>query len=196
MPCSHLSNLTNRYDVECPARLLQHALNIPVPLPMMWELCGLVGDAARDVNWIPSHEAIWSLFFNEYLAGEDFYKYLTHELREGASSDAMQLLLKVRYRGQGMVLRGEGPNLLPAIIDALGWDFSALPCQVRSERTAVLARTAVFAEVSIPARYTLFGIGLSENRTAATIMAILSAFNRALRKGAMDDSMKTASIEA
>jgi hypothetical protein len=196
MPCSLLRNLTDHYNIECPARLLRHTLNIPVPLPMTWELCGLVSDAARDVGWMPSSEAIWSLFCKEYLADEDFYKYLTHEFREGTSGHSIQLLLKVRYRGQGMVLRGEGPHLPGATLDALGWDFHALPCLVRAERAVAPVRTVAFAEVSIPTRYTLFGIGLSENYTAATIMAILSAFNRALRQGALDDSMKTASVEA
>lgn len=164
-------------------------------MQLTWELCALVGDAARDMGWVPSPEAIWSLFCDEYLTDANFYQYITHEVMALSPGDWVQLSLKVRYRGQGMVLRGQGLDLPHAIINALGWDFGELTCTLRSESAVVSLRVAVFAEVSIPRRYTLFGIGLSESQTTGTILAILSAFNRALRRGVLDDSMKAASVE-
>ena len=195
MPCPHLSKLRDRYPIECPARVLRRVLNIALPPQMTWELCALVATAARDKDWIPSPQTIWLLFRDEYLAEDDFYSYVTHEILEREPGGSMHLSLKLRYGGQGMVLRGLGGDLHHAIIDALGWDFGSLPCILRSDSATVAGRMVVFTEISIPERYTLSGIGLGENQTTASIMAILSAFNRALRQGALDDCMRTASSE-
>jgi 2-isopropylmalate synthase len=49
-----------------------------------------------------------------------------------------------------------------------------------------------FVEITTPARTTLFGVGLHENIVTASLMAVLSAVNRALQRGLLDDSMAAA----
>jgi hypothetical protein len=57
------------------------------------------------------------------------------------------------------------------------------------------ARTVAFSEIVVQGKATFFGIGVSANTTAAMIMAVLSAVNRALRRGALDDSMRVAATQ-
>jgi 2-isopropylmalate synthase len=47
-------------------------------------------------------------------------------------------------------------------------------------------------EITTPARTTLFGVGMHENIVTASLLAILSAVNRALQKNLLDDSMPVA----
>ena len=55
------------------------------------------------------------------------------------------------------------------------------------------ARAVAFVEITTHSRATLFGVGIHENIVTASLLAVMSAVNRALRRGLMDDSMPVAS---
>jgi hypothetical protein len=46
-----------------------------------------------------------------------------------------------------------------------------------------------FIEITTPSRVTLFGCGVHANTVSASLLAVLSAVNRALGQGAIDDTM-------
>jgi hypothetical protein len=46
--------------------------------------------------------------------------------------------------------------------------------------------------VTTPSRVTLFGVGLHANIVTASLLAVLSAMNRATGRGLLDDSMRVA----
>ena len=54
------------------------------------------------------------------------------------------------------------------------------------------ARAMSCVEITTPARTTLFGVGIHENIVTASLLAVLSAVNRALQKNLLDDSMPVA----
>ena len=58
------------------------------------------------------------------------------------------------------------------------------------------ARAVAFVEITTPARATLFGVGMHENIVTASLLAVLSAVNRALQRGLLDDSMPAAQPDA
>ena len=100
-----------------------------------------------------------------------------------------RLTLKLKCNGQGALLHGEGNGPIDAIVDALGLRFDVLSYEEHSMGSGSDARAVAFVEITTPARATLFGVGLHENIVTASLLAVLSAVNRALQRGLLDDSM-------
>jgi hypothetical protein len=192
MQCIHLQSATGRREISCPAQVLESECQITLPMRMAREFCALTNIAARDVGWQWTHQEIWSLFFDEYIAEDGLYAYVTHEVFRPGCQAPIQLVLKVRYGGQGALLRGEGQDLLDAIVSALGWTPRTLSCQISKDSLLAPVRSVAFSEVSVQGRATFFGIGVNVSTTAATIISVLSAVNRAISLGALDDSMRSA----
>lgn len=191
MRCARRKRLTARHEIECPERVLQREHAITLPPRMAQEFRHIVTIAARNPEWKPSQEAISLLFHDEYLANDDFYSYVTHEIFTLSNQCGTQLALKVRYSGQGTLLRGEGEDLTHAVANALSLSFEVPYHAVHPGRTLPSQGTIAFVEISIQDRITFFGIGVRDHEVAARIGAVLSAVNRALRAGALDDSMQT-----
>ena len=127
----------------------------------------------------------------EYLSGEGAYAYTGHQLvtRE---SDLERLTLRVKRDGQGAVLHGEGNGPIDAIVDALGLRFDVLSYEEHSVASGSDARAVAFVEITTPARATLFGVGMHANIITASLLAVVSAVNRALKRGLLDDAMPIA----
>ena len=89
-------------------------------------------------------------------------------------------------------MRDDFLNRARAVVDALGLRFDVLSYEEHSMGSGSDARAVAFVEITTPARTTLFGVGLHENIVTASLMAILSAVNRALQRGLLDDSMPAA----
>lgn len=178
--------------MDCPARLLRCEHGITLPKRIAEEFCVQVSMARDGARWELDREAIWALFSKEYLADDDYYSYVAHEAFSVGGQCPTQIALKVRYGGQGALLRGEGSDLIHAILCAVGWSLDVMPRDIFWARLPVPPTTVAFAEVLVLERDTLFGVGVSESRAAAMIIAVLSAVNRALRRGLLDDAMRIA----
>jgi 2-isopropylmalate synthase len=163
-----------------------------LPEHIAQEFCALVRVAGEEARWAIDREALWSLFSNEYLVDDNYYVYVAHEVFKVGGRCSMQIALKVRYGGQGALLRAEGSDLIHAILSAVGWSLEVAPRDILWGRLPALPSTVAFAEILVHGRVTLFGVGVSGNRTTAMIVAVLSAINRALRRGLLDDGMKSA----
>jgi 2-isopropylmalate synthase len=142
-------------------------------------------------------EQIWQLLEREYLVGSGPYIYSSHQLVSGRDTKAgEQLTLKAKYLGQGALLKGDGNGPIDAIVNALGLPIDVLSYEEHSMGSGSQARAVAFVEITTPARATLFGIGLHENIVTASLMAVLSAVNRAIQRGLLDQSMPVAGTGA
>ena len=134
------------------------------------------------------------LFEREYLGENGTYVYGGHQLSPLRDHrNVERLTLKLKCSGQGALLHGEGNGPIDAIVDALGLRFDVLSYEEHSMGSGSDARAVAFVEITTPARGTLFGVGLHENIVTASLLAVLSAVNRALQRGLLDDSMPEAS---
>jgi 2-isopropylmalate synthase len=55
------------------------------------------------------------------------------------------------------------------------------------------AKAVTFVEITTPSRVTIFGVGMHANIVTASLLAVLSAVNRALKIKALSDAMPAAS---
>jgi 2-isopropylmalate synthase len=176
------------------AYLLERDYGLTMPRRLQIEFSQVVQAVTDATGKELTSEQIWSLFQREYLGDHGAYVYGAHQLTPLRDHPNIErLTLKLKCRGQGTLLHGEGNGPIDAVVDALGLRFDVLSYEEHSMGSGSDARAVAFVEITTPARATLFGVGLHENIVTASLMAVLSAVNRALQRGLLDDSMPVAS---
>ena len=173
------------------AYLLERDYDLTMPRRLQIEFSQVVQAVTDATGKELTSEQIWALFEQEYLRNEGAYVYSGHQLAT-READVERLTLKLKCSGQGALLHGEGNGPIDAIVDALGLRFDVLSFEEHSIASGSDARAAAFVEITTPLRVTLFGVGIHENIVTASLLAVLSAVNRALQKGLLNDSMPAA----
>lgn len=176
------------------AYLLERDYELTMPRRLQIEFSQVVQAVTDATGKELVSEQIWSLFEREYLVHDGSYVYGGHQLSTSREQpDVERLTLKLKCHGQGALLHGEGNGPIDAIVNALGLRFDVLSYEEHSIASGSDARAVAFVEITTPARATLFGVGMHENIVTASLQAVLSAVNRALQRGLLDDSMPAAS---
>ncbi len=179
------------------AYLLERDYGLVLPRRLQIEFSQVVQAEADATGKELSSEQLFQLLEREYLSCGGPYIYNSHQLASGRDARAAeQLTLKAKYLGQGALLKGEGNGPIDAIVNALGLPIDVLSYEEHSMGSGSQARAVAFVEITTPARATLFGIGIHENIVTASLTAVLSATNRALQRGLLDESMPAAGTGA
>ncbi|MGC3981108.1 MAG: 2-isopropylmalate synthase [Steroidobacteraceae bacterium] len=175
------------------AYLLERDFGLVLPRRLQIEFSQVVQSITDATGKELSSSEIWSLFEREYLKQEAVYEYRSHQLTTAQDgSDNERLSIKLSYSGQGAVFNGSGNGPISALIDALGLQCDVLSYEERSMGSDSNAQAVAFVEITTPARITLFGVGMHRNIVSASLVAVLSAVNRAFSKGALSDAMPAA----
>lgn len=179
------------------AYLLERDYGVTMPRRLQIEFSQAVQAVTDATGKELTSEQIWELFQKEYLGDDGVYVYGAHQLSSSRDHQGVErLTLKLKCNGQGALLHGEGNGPIDAIVDALGLRFDVLSYEEHSVGTGSGAKALAFVEITTPARATLFGVGYHENIVTASLLAVLSAVNRALQRGLLDDSMPVATAQA
>lgn len=175
------------------AYLLERDYGLAMPRRLQIEFSQVVQAVTDATGKELLSDQIWSLFQREYLDQNGVYAYSSHQLAATREHPEIEkLILKLRCHGQGTLLNGEGNGPIDALVDALGFRFDVLSYEEHSIGTGSNARAVSFVEITTAARSTLFGVGIHENIVTASLLAVLSAVNRALQRGLLDDAMPVA----
>jgi 2-isopropylmalate synthase len=179
------------------AYLLERDFELSLPRRLQIEFSQVVQSVADATGKELDSAEIWQLFEREFLDAEGAYAYRGHQLATANDgSDKERLTLRLAYQGQGAVLQGFGNGPIDAAIDALGHSVDVLSYEERSIGRGSGAKAVAFIEITTAAKATLYGVGMHENIITASLLAVLSAVNRALKRGVLDDSMPAASSTA
>ncbi len=177
------------------AYLLERDYDLSLPRRLQIEFSQVVQGVTDATGKELNSEEIWSLFEREYLKQQAAYEYRSHQLMtEQDGSDHERLSIKLSYQGQGAVFNGRGNGPINALIDALGLPCDVLSYEERSVGSGSDAKAVTFVEITTPSRVTLFGVGMHGNIVTASLLAVLSAVNRALRIKALSDAMPVAGM--
>lgn len=175
------------------AYLLERDYGLTLPRRLQIEFSQIVQKVTDARGTELDSTELWQLFEREYLSQEGAYQYRSHQLSTSQDgSDDEGLIVKLSYRGQGALLNGRGNGPIDAMIDALGLQCDVLSYEEHSIGTGSDAKAIAFIEITTSARHTLFGVGVHANIVSASLLAVLSAVNRALKSGYMDDAMPIA----
>jgi 2-isopropylmalate synthase len=82
-------------------------------------------------------------------------------------------------------LYGQGSGPIDAIVKAIGLEFDVLSYEEHSRGQGSAAQAVSYIEITTKSRRTLFGAGMHPNIITASLLAVLSAVNRAIECGAL-----------
>ncbi|MES1189495.1 MAG: 2-isopropylmalate synthase [Steroidobacter sp.] len=176
------------------AYLLERDYDLVLPRRLQIEFSQVVQGVTDATGKELGSEEIWALFQREYLKQDAAYEYRSHQLTtDQDGSDHERLSIKLAYQGQGALFNGRGNGPINALIDALGLPCDVLSYEERSVGSGSDAKAVTFVEITTPSRVTLFGVGMHANIVTASLLAVLSAVNRALKIKALSDAMPVVS---
>ncbi len=168
------------------AYLLERDYQLVMPRRLQIEFSQVVQAAADITGKELTSQEIWELFTREYLAPRVPYVYRSHQLAastDGADSERLTLQVESAQRLETWLGQGSGP--IDAMVKAIGLPFDVLSYEEHSRGHGSGAQAVSYIEITTRSRRTLFGAGMHSNIITASLLAILSAVNRAIAAGAL-----------
>jgi 2-isopropylmalate synthase len=177
------------------AYLLERDYQLVMPRRLQIEFSQVVQAAADISGKELSSQEIWDLFNREYLLPREPYIYRSHQLAASTDgADTERLTLQVENGGLVETWLGQGSGPIDAIVKAIALPFDVLSYEEHSRGQGSAAKAVSYIEITTRSRRTLFGAGMHPNIITASLLAVLSAVNRALAQEALPargDSMRT-----
>ena len=177
------------------AYLLERDYQLVMPRRLQIEFSQVVQAAADITGKELTSQELWGLFSQEYLWPRAPFVYRSHQLAastDGADSERISLLVERDGRPETWLGQGSGP--IDAMVAAVGLPFDVLSYEEHSRGQGSAATAVSYIEITTRSRRTLFGVGMHPNIITASLLAILSAVNRAIAQGALTargDSART-----
>jgi 2-isopropylmalate synthase len=177
------------------AYLLEREFQLVLPRRLQIEFSQVVQAAADITGKELSAQEIYELFEREYFVPRTPYVYKSHQLAASTDgADTERLTLTVESGGRLETWLGQGSGPIDAMVKAVALPFDLLSYEEHSRGHGSGAKAVSYIEITTRSRRTLFGAGMHPNIVTASLLAILSAVNRATAVGALParfDSART-----
>jgi 2-isopropylmalate synthase len=168
------------------AYLLERDYQLVMPRRLQIEFSQVVQAAADITGKELTSQELWELFSREYLAPRTPFVYRAHQLAASTDgADSERLSLQVERDGHLETWHGQGSGPIDAMVAAIGLPFDVLSYEEHSRGQGSGAKAVAYIEITTRARRTLFGAGMHSNIITASLLAILSAVNRAIATNAL-----------
>ena len=168
------------------AYLLERDYQLVMPRRLQIEFSQIVQAAADITGKELTSNELWDLFTEEYLAPRPPIVYRSHQLAASTDgADTERLSLQVERDGRVETWLGQGSGPIDAMVEAVGLPFDVLSYEEHSRGQGSAAKAVSYIEITTRSRRTLFGAGMHSNIITASLLAILSAVNRAIAQGAL-----------
>jgi 2-isopropylmalate synthase len=177
------------------AYLLERDFQLVMPRRLQIEFSQVVQAAADITGKELTSQEIWDLFSREYLAARVPFVYHSHQLAASTDgADSERLTLQIEHAGHLETWLGQGSGPIDAMVKAIALPFDVLSYEEHSRGQGSAAKAVSYIEITTRSRRTLFGVGMHPNIITASLLAIVSAVNRAIAQGALParvDSART-----
>jgi 2-isopropylmalate synthase len=162
----------------------EHSMDLPRRLQI--EFSQVVQAAADATGKELTSDELAELFSAEYLRTTGPFIYRSHQLAATADgADRERITLHVDRNGTPTTLTGSGSGPIDALVAALGLPMDVLSYSEHSRSAGSGAQAVAYVEITTHSRVTLFGVGIHNNIITASLLAVISAVNRAMARGAM-----------
>jgi 2-isopropylmalate synthase len=164
------------------AFLLERDYGLVLPRPLQVELSQIAQKVMDGGGTELSSAELWQLFEQEYVQGSMPLKYHAHHLSE-AENRGQMIAVTLSLFAQPFTLHGFGNGPIDAFLDALHLDLSIHHYEERSLTQGSDASAIAIVEMGNSAMQTdtLYGVGIHANIVTASLLAIVSAVNRAVK---------------
>src|ERR1700678_3697028 len=178
---------------EIVAYLLEREYQLVMPRRLQIEFSQVVQSAADITGKELTSREIWDLFNSEYLAARGPYVYRAHQLSASTDgADHERLMLQIEDSGRPDTWLGQGSGPIDAVVTAIGLPFDVLSYEEHSRGQGSGATAVSYIEITTRSRRTLFGAGMHSNIITASLLAVISAVNRAIASGVLAPSAQSA----
>ena len=168
------------------AYLLERDYQLVMPRRLQIEFSQVVQAAADITGKELTSQELWDLFVSEYLTSRAPFVYRSHQLAASTDgADTERLSLQVERDGRLETWHGQGSGPIDAMVKAIGLPFDVLSYEEHSRGEGSGAKAVSYIEITTRSRRTLFGAGMHSNIITASLLAILSAVNRAIAQNAL-----------
>jgi 2-isopropylmalate synthase len=168
------------------AYLLERDYQLVMPRRLQIEFSQVVQAAADVTGKELTSQEIWELFSCEYLAAKRPYVYCGHQLLASTDgTDHERLTLQIDNAGRRETWLGEGSGPIDAMAHAAALPFDLLSYEEHSCGKGSGAQAVSYIEITTGSRRTLFGVGMHANIVTASLLAMVSAINRATERGVL-----------
>ncbi len=178
------------------AFLLERDYDIALPRRLQIEFSQAVQKVTDASGTEMTSEEIWRLFQQEYLQARSPIDYVSHHLSEDPTRpDVQTIQTRLRANGEEREVHGSGNGPLDAFLHALGVPFNIQGYEERAIGQGSDARAVAFVEVGgggMPG--SCFGVGVHANIVTASLLAVLSAVNRAAAKAGVELKLPAESV--
>lgn len=164
--------------------LLERDYDLVLPRRLQIEFSQVVQKVMDDEGKEMSSSNLKQLFDREYLQATTPYKYISHQLFETDVAGEMQRIsAKLQINDKIVTINGSGNGPIDAFLNALNLDLRVDYYEERSLSQGSNAAAIAFIEIgSNFISGSVYGVGIHSNIVAASLLAILSAVNRAYQR--------------
>jgi 2-isopropylmalate synthase len=175
------------------AYLLERDYQLVMPRRLQIEFSQVVQAAADITGKELTSKELWDLFQQEYLTPRAPFLYRGHQLAASTDGeDTEKLSLQVERDGRLETRQGQGSGPIDAMVAAIGLPFDVLSYEEHSRGQGSGAVAVSYIEITTRSRRTLFGAGMHSNIITASLLAVISAVNRAIASGVLAPSAQSA----
>ena len=160
----------------------EHGIELPRRLQI--EFSKVVQAIADGEGVEVAADRLWSAFEGEYLEGNGRYRFVEHH----ATSDhgVQPLTAKIMDDGKPKSIKGQGNGPVDGFVDALkkesGLAFDVVDYREHAMGHGANAAAVAYVELRLGDGSTLFGVGIDKNIVVASLKAVVSGVNRALKR--------------
>ncbi|MET3920686.1 2-isopropylmalate synthase [Arthrobacter sp. UYEF20] len=170
------------------AYLLKNEHNLDLPRRAQIEFSGVIQKQTDTVGGEVSGAQLWQVFQDEYLpsaaAGTQWGRYALGAISTETDEDgAMTLTASLKVDGTQVRRTGTGNGPIAALLSILrqdGVDVRVLDYSEHALSEGGSALAAAYVECAVGERV-LWGVGIDANTSTASLKAVISAVNRAIR---------------
>lgn len=173
------------------AYLLEQEYGLVMPRRLQIEFSQIVQCVMDEQGTEMTAQQLWSVFRNVYLQSSTPFKYLSHHLSEEENQDAIQhISVVMQFKTNQVFVQGKGNGPIDAFLNALDLKVQICHYEERALSHGKDASAVAFIELAGEFIFgSLYGVGIHNNIVTASLLAILSAVNRALNQ--IDSATKT-----
>ena len=173
------------------AYLMKNEYAMDLPRRLQIELSGVVQAHTDAQGGEMTAKQLWDVFSDEYLPGANtngtaWGRFVPQSVRVESDSEGRDMVVTtLTDRGEPVTLEGHGNGPIAAFIDAMEQhdiDVRVLDYTEHALSAGGDAQAAAYVECAIGGRV-LWGVGLHSSIIKASMLAVLSAVNRAARDG-------------
>jgi hypothetical protein len=165
------------------AYIMEKEHGIELPRRLQVEFSKVVQSIADGEGVELSADRLWQSFQTEYLEGNGRYELIEHRARQDHGEQDVAAKIKVDGKAKTITGHGNGPvdGFVTALKADAGIDFDLVDYREHAMGTGANATAVAYVELRFADGRTLFGVGIDKNIVTASLKAVVSSVNRALK---------------